>query len=168
MLFKRKKVVDERVKNMQNKIYREIYTIVSFICLLSIIVKFFNHGFELNHVTTECIILIVAGFYYTYRSSQTGLFSAEIEMHNTNNKFSYNTKTIIIGAITGLLIAVGMGLNSAYNYADSTGQAISYFFVVFFVSLVIYTPIMIVLLMISVKSAEKKSDSVNKKLLEEE
>lgn len=168
MLFTRKKVVDERVVNMQNKIYREINYLVLIICILSIAIKFSTKGFDPDYVQTECAILLAIGLYYTYRSAKLGLFSSEIEMHDANSKYNYNTTTIFWGIALGVLIAILMGVNSAYNYADSTQQAINYFFVVFGVTLLMYAPVFIIIALLSVKSMKKASDNVNKKLLEED
>jgi len=56
MFFRRKKIVDERVINMQNKVYKEIYLIIYLICLASIVIKFINYGFIVENVLTECVI----------------------------------------------------------------------------------------------------------------
>ena len=167
MFFRRKKIVDERVINMQNKVYKEIYLIIYLICIASIVIKFIKHGFIVENVLTECIILVAAGIYYSFRVSQLGIFSDEIEMHDTNSKYSYKAKTIFIGVIFGVIIATIMGINSAYNYADSTGEAIYYFFLVFFVTLCIYAPVFIIGMLASLSSLEKKSKKANEKMLEE-
>jgi len=152
---------------MQNKVYKEIYLIIYLICIASIVIKFIKHGFIVENVLTECIILVAAGIYYSFRVSQLGIFSDEIEMHDTNSKYSYKAKTIFIGVIFGVIIATIMGINSAYNYADSTGEAIYYFFLVFFVTLCIYAPVFIIGMLASLSSLEKKSKKANEKMLEE-
>lgn len=168
MGFWNKKVVDERVYNMQNKIYREIYLLTMMIVLVSIGVKFYRFGVSMESVTSEIVILIGVSLYYGFRSSQLGVFSDEVELHDANSKFSYSTKQLIIGIGMGLVIALFMGINSAYQYADSSSQAIEYFFLVFFVSLIIYVPFYLLLLFAAYKSALKKSQKVNSKMLEED
>ena len=166
-LFKRK-MVDERVQNIQNKIYREIYNIVSIICFISLIVKTVIFELGIEHVATELIVLTVSGIYYCYRAMYTGVLSEEVEIHDANSKLRYSTKTIFIGIFTGVVIALAMGLNSALNYADSNAQAIEYFFMVFFVSLLIYVPFLALFLFIGHQSAVKKSQQVNDKMLKDD
>ena len=168
MGFWNKKMVDERVYNTQNKIYREIYILTLIIVIVSIGVKFYRFGVSMESVATEMVILICASLYYGFRSSQLGVFSDEVELHDANSKFSYSTKQLIIGIGLGLVIALFMGINSAYQYADSSSQAIEYFFVVFIVSLIIYVPLYLLLLFAAYKSALNKSQKVNSKMLEED
>ena len=152
---------------MQNKVYKEIYVVIYLICIASIIVKFIKNGFIMENVLTECIILVAAGVYYSFRVSQLGIFSDEIEMHDTNSKYSYKAKTIFNGVVLGVIIATIMGVNSAFNYAGSTGEAIYYFFLVFFVTLGMYAPIYIIGMLVTLHSLEKKSKKANEKMLEE-
>ena len=166
-LFNRK-IVDERVQNIQNKIYREIYYIVSIICLISLITKTVIYGRGVEYVATELIILIACGGYYSYRAMYTGVLSEEVEIHDANSKFRYSTKTIFIGIFTGVVIALAMGLNSGINYADSNAQAIEYFFMVFLISLLIYAPFLALFLFIGHQSAVKKSKQVNDKMLKDD
>lgn len=168
MGFWNKKMVDERVYNTQNKIYREIYILTLIIVIVSIGVKFYRFGVSMESVATEMVILICASLYYGFRSSQLGVFSDEVELHDASSKFSYSTKQLIIGSGLGLVIALFMGINSAYQYADSSSQAIEYFFVVFIVSLIIYVPLYLLLLFAAYKSALNKSQKVNSKMLEED
>ena len=166
-LFKRK-MVDERVQNIQNKIYREIYNIVSIICFISLIAKTVIYGRGVEYVATELIILLACGIYYSYRAMYTGVLSEEVEIHDANSKYRYSTKTIFIGILFGVVIALAMGLNSGINYADSNAQAIQYFFMVFLISLLIYAPFLALFLFIGHQSAVKKSQQVNEKMLKDD
>lgn len=168
MGFWNKKIVDERVYNTQNKIYREIYILTLIIVIVSIGVKFYRFGVSMESVATEMVILICASLYYGFRSAQLGVFSDEVELHDANSKFSYSTKQLIVGIGLGLIIALFMGVNSAYQYADSSAQAIEYFFIVFIVSLMIYVPFYLLLLFGAYKSALNKSQKVNRKMLEDD
>ncbi|WP_339196460.1 DUF6773 family protein [Solibacillus sp. FSL R5-0449] len=168
MGFWNKKIVDERVYNTQNKIYREIYILTMIIVIASIAVKFYLSGVSMESVATEMVILICGSLYYGFRSAQLGVFSDEVELHDANSKFSYSTKQLIVGSGLGLVIALFMGINSAYQYADSSSQAIEYFFLVFIVSLMIYVPFYLLLLFGAYKSALNKSQKVNSKMLEED
>lgn len=167
MLFKQKKFSDERIVHMQNKIYREIYMIITIICFASIGIKFLTVGRELNFIITELIILLLSGFYYQYRSVKLGIFSDEVEISNANSKFPYSTRTIAGSAVLGVLIGIAFGLNSAFNYANSTSQAISYFFSVFFISIMIYVPVLLFLFIVPHNLSKRQSDKVNRKMLEE-
>lgn len=166
-LFKQK-VVDERIQNTQNKIFRELYYIVSIICIISLISKMVIYGRGLGHIETEMIILIFCGVYYTIRGMYSGVLSEEVEIHDANSKVRYSTKTAFIGVMCGVAIALTMGLNSAINYADSNAQALEYFFVVFLVTLLIYAPFLTVFLVISYQAAVKKSKQINDKMLEDD
>ncbi|MEK5078488.1 DUF6773 family protein [Solibacillus sp. FSL W7-1436] len=168
MEFWNRKIVDERVYNMQNKIYREIYLLTMIILIVSIGVKIYRFGINMESIATEMVILIAASLYYGFRSSQLGVFADEVELHDANSKFSYSTKQLILGSGLGLAIALFMGINSAYQYADSSAQAIEYFFIVFIVSLIIYVPLYLLLLFAAYKSALNKSQKVNSKMLEED
>nr|WP_256093259.1 DUF6773 family protein [Lysinibacillus sphaericus] len=53
MYKKNKKQVDERVKNSQNKIYKEMYVLIMIVCSISIVIKFFKMGMSLDNVLTE-------------------------------------------------------------------------------------------------------------------
>ncbi|SHN22729.1 DUF6773 family protein [Gracilibacillus kekensis] len=166
-LFKRK-FQDERVTIEQNKIYREIYLLIYLICLGSVIYKFSSFGIEIQHVVTETIIFLVAGIYYGIRSTQKGLFSSEVEMHDNRSKWSYQTKNIVYAVIFGGLIALFFGFNSAFRYADSTPQAVSYFFITFGATMMFYIPFLVVFLVVSYSIAKSRSDKVIEKQLEDE
>ncbi|KMJ55387.1 membrane protein, partial [Bacillus sp. LL01] len=58
--------------------------------------------------------------------------------------------------------------NSAINYAEGTQQAISYFAIVFGVSLFIYAPFFILFTWVTHTAAKKKSDQINQKQLDED
>lgn len=166
-IFKRK-IGDERVQNLQNKIYREIYYIVSIICIISLIGKLAIYGRGFEHIGTEMVILIVCGVYYSLRAMYSGVLSDEVEIHDAHSKFRYSTKTIVIGILCGVIIALSMGLNSGINYADSNAQAIEYFFMVFLISLLIYAPFFAIFLFIGYQSAVKKSKQINEEMLKDE
>ncbi len=166
-LFKRK-YRDERVTVEQNKIYREIYILIYLICLGSVAYKFVNFGFEIEHVVTEMIIFLVAGIYYGIRSTQKGLFTSEVEMHDNRSKWSYQTKNIVYGVVFGVLIALFFGFNSAFRFADSTSEAVSYFFITFGASMMFYIPFLVVFIVVSYSIAKNRSDKAIEKQLEDE
>ncbi|WP_404456326.1 hypothetical protein LG329_09220 [Virgibacillus necropolis] len=152
-----KKVNDERITQIQNKIYREMYVLVSVICGLSIAVKSFLLGFEIEMMVIELVILFAQGAYYIFRSSSLGIFSAEAELHDRNQKTSLSKKNIIGGLVAGFAIALFFGIRSAILFADTVGTSITYFIMVFLVSLVIYIPFFVIFLGGSYAIANKRS-----------
>ena len=105
-MFGRKKMNDERITNAQNKVYREIYTIVAVICLGSIIFKSVTTGGDFGVIATELIIVCSAGLYYLWRTAKLGIYSEEIEISDKNSRFSYDTRNVVIGVLGGLVLAV--------------------------------------------------------------
>ncbi|MEB2282139.1 hypothetical protein LAV73_19490 [Lysinibacillus xylanilyticus] len=67
-----------------------------------------------------------------------------------------------------MIIAIIMDVNSAFNYAESTPQAIYFFFLVFFVSLLLYSSFIAGILILFYGLAKKKSDRVIQRMLEDE
>ncbi|MFJ7405305.1 MULTISPECIES: DUF6773 family protein [unclassified Lysinibacillus] len=167
MAARQKKQVDERVENLQNKIYKEVYVLIMIVCSISILIKFFKMGVSLDNVITEWLIIFISSVYYYVRTAYLGILTDEIEVHDSNSKVKLGTKNVLFGVAFGLVFAIILGLNSAFNYADSTQQAIEYFFVVFLVSLLIYVPFFAGFLGLSYMAAKKKSDQVVQKNLED-
>jgi len=144
--FKRpKKRVDERIENVRNQIYKEIYMIISVLCLGSFFLKVFLFDVGAKGVVLELLIIIVSGVYYLARSIFLGVYWDEVELHDRNSKVPMSNKTIFTSVGLSLLIAVIMGINSAVNYADSTSQGLWYFIMVLLVSIAIYLPIFLLL-----------------------
>jgi len=164
-LFKQTKVIDERIVNLKNKIYAEVFIIVTIICSLSSIVKYFFLDKGIEDIVTELIILIFSSAYYTYRSMQLGIFSAEVEIHDATSKWPRRKKNLVGSIIGGVVIALIFGINSAVRYGDNLGQSIEYFFMVTFVSLMIYLPFLIITLVIGHDTLYKKSDDVVNKMM---
>lgn len=167
MGFWNKKVDDERVLNIQNKIYKEIYFVVMGILLISIAVKYIMIELSLQIVLTELIIIIVASIYYTSRSAFLGIYSDEVELHDNRTKMKLSNKNIIGGIALGIVIGIIFATNSAVNYADSPQQAMYFFILVFITSLLIYAPLFSGLSSIIYFAAKKKSDQIVKKELDD-
>ncbi|MDD1505653.1 hypothetical protein PVA17_23310 [Lysinibacillus sp. CNPSo 3705] len=167
-MFWKSKHVDERIKNQQNKIYKEIFFFVIVICLISILIKFITEGVSSVNVLTERLILLFSAVYYCGRAAYLGIFTDEVEIHDSTSKFKLSTKFIIFGVAIGMVIAIIMGVNSAFNYAESTPQAIYFFSLVFFVSLLLYASCIAGILLLFYGLAKKKSDRVIQRMLEDE
>ncbi|WP_240375994.1 DUF6773 family protein [Bacillus piscicola] len=158
---------DERVTNMQNQIYREMYWVVFAVVTASAVIKFILYGVEFRNVATEFVILIAQGIYYSVRSSQLGLFSAEVEMHDRKKKIPMWKKQLLIGLFLGVGMALYMGIHSAVMYADGTRQSFYYFISVFGVALLIYVPFLAAVMGISYYTAKRQSDKAMKKELDD-
>ena len=149
-VFKRtKKNTDERIENIRNKIFKEMYYVVMTICLISVFFKMYKFGIGesalMEEAILELVILIVGGVYFLARSIFLGVFWDEVEIHDRTSKTPMSKKTIRRSVGLAFLIAIIMGVNSAVSYADSTSQGFWYFIQVLFVSLMIYLPILLIL-----------------------
>ena len=164
--YKNSNPKDERINHLKNKIYAEVYVLVVAICFISFLVKHFVYNLDIASFATELIILFVSGIYFTYRSTKLGIVSAEVEMHNRKRKWPKNKKNFITGVVLGIGISVCFGINSAVQYADGTAQAWYYFFLVTFVSLMIYLPVFFILLVIGNDAIKKRSDKAVDKMLD--
>ena len=163
---KRKRFVDERILNMQNQIYREIYLLVMGICLLSVIAKQYIFDLDIKQALTELIILLITGVYYLVRAASSGIFSDEVEIHDRNSKVPMNSKNVYFGLGFGLLISLFFGIRSAIVYGDGYLQSILYFVTVTFVSLMIYIPFLIIFFAGSFSAAKEVSKKAAEKDLE--
>lgn len=170
-MFKRRMIQDERITNLQNKIYREIYVFVLVICSGSMVLKVISGRGGFENLGTEMIILIGGALYYLVRSANLGIFSEEVryakgrELKDPDSRMAI--KGIVIGAAIGVVLGIVLGLNSALNYADGTRQAIYYFFLTFATTVMMYTPFLFIVLFVPYILAKKKSERVNEKMLEE-
>ncbi len=140
-----KKRVDERLENSRNKIYKEIYGIITVICLVSLGIKNFILEAGMEEVVLELLILFVSGVYFLARSIFLGLYWDEVELHDRQSKIPKSSKTIYVSAGFALVIAIFMGINSAVSYADSSAQGLWYFVSVSLVSIMIYLPVLLIL-----------------------
>ncbi|WP_226658871.1 DUF6773 family protein [Guptibacillus hwajinpoensis] len=164
--FKRRQN-DERVTNLQNMIYREMYMLIVGICAMSILYKqFFVEG-GTRHLWTEVIILVASSVFYVGRSAMLGIFSDEVEMSEQSSKLSFNTRNFVISLIVGVGISLFFAIVNSQKYADSTEEAFTFFFVILFGSLMIYIPVLFAIMVLPYAIAKRKSDQVNERELEE-
>ncbi|WP_217586280.1 DUF6773 family protein [Lentibacillus saliphilus] len=164
-LFKKRAVQDERVVNMKNKIYAELYILILVICAASVVIKRFVYEPGFEHISTELTILIAGGLYYTYRSAKLGVFSAEVELHDRQSKWSMQKKNLVMSIGLGVVIALAFGINSAVQYAEGFAQSVYYFLLTAFGSLMIYLPVFIMLLVVGSELAKRKSEREIDKML---
>ncbi|MGN7403579.1 DUF6773 family protein [Cytobacillus praedii] len=166
-LSKRQKIADERIINMQNKIYKEIYMIVMVLCLISVAMKYYLYGIDVKLVTTELVILFASGIYYTVRAASLGIFSDEVELHDRNSKVPMSSKNVYIGLGLGVFIGLFFGIRSAIIYGNGLFNSLVYFFIVFIASLMIYLPFFLVLFAGSFSVAAKASKKASEQDLDE-
>ncbi|HAM80560.1 DUF6773 family protein [Ornithinibacillus bavariensis] len=165
--FKKKKISDERIINIQNKIFKEIYYLILVICSVSILLKIYYFNFDINHILTELVILILGGLYYTFRTVQLGIFSDEVEIHDRTSKWTMTKKNIMFILALVIILAIITGLNSAINYREGTSQSIYYFILVFFVTILINVPVFMLVFVVGHEIARSRSKKVIEKQLEE-
>ena len=168
VFFKKSVTQDERVFNIKNKIYAEIYMLVIVICGISALVKHYVYDLNIEHMFTEFIILIAGAIYYMFRSVMLGVFSAEVELHDRKSKRSMHQKNLIYSIAFGIGIALFMGINSAVRYAEGPGQSMEYFFITAFASLMFYLPFFVIILVVGNGIAKRKSDKVMSKMLDDD
>ena len=170
-MFKRQAITDERIVNAQNRIYRELYIIVMVICIISMIVKSILGRGGLEYVVAEFAILLTGGVYYLVRSARMGIYSEEAEIKSAGSKWNAETKSLIYSGgfvlLIGIVLGIVFGLNSALNYSDSPTQAVTYFVLVFFVTIFMYVPFLFLVIYIPHLLAKKKSERVNRQMLEQ-
>ncbi|QAS51301.1 DUF6773 family protein [Halobacillus litoralis] len=161
----RRKQQDERVTNLQNKVYRELYMFVTIVAVLSLIIKTINDD---RNIWTELIILIGGGVYYLIRVSSLGIFSDEVEMHDRSSKIKLNKKNFIVSLVVGIGFSLTLAIRNSQRYADSAGEEISFFLMIFFTCMAIYIPVMLGIIVVPYKLAKNKSDRVNDAQLDDD
>lgn len=156
-LFKKEnKIMDERITNTINKIYKEAYFLAMIISLISIVVKYSLYGVNVRLVITEILIIFVPCLYYLIRIVRLGIYLDEIEVHDRTNKISMSTKKIIVGLVLGVAIAVFFGLRSSILYGNDSNR-LWYFIIVFFVSIGIYIPFFVSIIVFTDAVSRKAS-----------
>lgn len=157
MNFFKNKMKDERITQIQNKIYRELYYLVLIICAGSIAIKSYFYGLDSSRFATELVILFSQGAYYLYRLIKLGVYSDQVELHDQSNKTKMSTKNIIAGIGFGIIMALFFGIRSAILYADGGLQMMYYFLIVFAASFMIYVPFLLAFFGLTHYHANKQS-----------
>ncbi|WP_440117880.1 DUF6773 family protein [Paenibacillus sp. QZ-Y1] len=137
--FKKNGNQDERIVNLKNKVYKEAYSLIMWICGISIMIKSFLN-WETYSMLTEVIVLLAGSIYFGVRSIMLGIYSDEVEVHDQTSKISYNLRSMITGLIIGISIALFMGIRSSVLFAETAHEKWWYFFLVFTISLLLYIP----------------------------
>ena len=163
----KKKQRDERLTNLQNKIYREMYILIVVICAMSVLYKQFLVEGGTQHLWTEIIILLASSVFYLVRSTMLGIFSDEVEMHDRSSKMSFNKRNFLISLFLGVGFSLTFAIVNSQKYADSTQEAYSFFFTILFACLVFYIPVLFCIMVLPYAVAKYKSDKINERELEE-
>jgi hypothetical protein len=158
---------DERIVNTRNMIYKEMYRVVTLLCLASIIVKYTIYGPNTGMIATELVILLLSALYYGVRSVILGLYSDEVEVHDRTSRVSLNAKNWVLGLGLGIAIAAFFGIRSAIIYGHGGMQSVWYFVIVFFAALMMYVPLLVVVLAGSHALANKVSKKAAQEKLDE-
>ena len=106
-----KKIKDERIVQLTNKILGETYFVVMLLLIVSIIIKSYIMNMPFTHCITELSVMIVSTIYIVIRSMLTG---------NTLLNTSKRNKILTILAILGLSLAVAIhnGVRNYTTYGD--------------------------------------------------
>ncbi|PAF32078.1 DUF6773 family protein [Paenibacillus sp. 7516] len=138
--FKKKGNQDERIVNLKNKVYKEAYIVIMYLCGISILVKSFFQ-WETYSTLTELIVILAGSIYFGVRSVMLGIYSDEVEVHDQTSKMSYSQRNVITGLIIGISMALFLGIRSSVLFADTAHEKWWYFFLVFIFSLLLYIPL---------------------------
>ncbi|MGA9287908.1 MAG: DUF6773 family protein [Anaerobacillus sp.] len=163
----KKKQKDERVANLQNKIYREMYVLIVIICALSVLYKQFLVEGGTQHLWTEIIIFIVSSGYYLVRSTMLGILSDEVEMHDQSSKMSFNKRNFLISLFLGVGFSLILAIRNSLKYGEGTQETLYFFLSILFGCLMIYIPVLFAIMVLPFSVAKYKSDKVNERELEE-
>ncbi|MCA0172939.1 DUF6773 family protein [Bacillus sp. RAR_GA_16] len=162
----RKRQHDERVTNLQNKIYREMYILIVVICALSVVYKQFLVEGGTQHLWTEIIILFVSSVFYIVRSAMLGIFSNEVEMRESS-KLSFNRRNFMVSLFLGVGFSLLLAIRNSLKYGEGTQETIYFFLSILFGCLMIYIPVLFAIMVLPLAIAKRKSDQVNEQELEE-
>ena len=77
-LWTKKQQLDERLTHLQNKIFRELYTLVLIICSVSIGYKMIQGTATNEGIWTEGLILFGGAVFYLVRSMMLGILTDEV------------------------------------------------------------------------------------------
>ena len=161
--FKKNSVVeDERIVNLKNKLYKEVYVLIMIICSISVIIKSFMQP-EAESVWLEMLIILGGSLYFGIRSVGLGIYSDEVEVHDQRSKISFSKRTAISGLIIGVILALYFGIRSAVLYGNgNSATEIKYFLTVFIFSLIIYIPLFVGVNIVTHYGANKMSQKMSK------
>ena len=109
--MKNKKVKDERIVQVQNKILGEAYFVMVFLLFISVLVKAYVMKYDYTNYITELTIIILSAIYVAIRSIMTG---------NNLMDTSKRSKTLcVLGAFGASIIITAInGVENYTNYGE--------------------------------------------------
>lgn len=166
--FNKNQVEDERIVHMKNKIYKEVYVLIMSICMVSTIVKSFMME-DWKSSLLELVIVVSGGLYFSVRSIFLGIYSDEVEVHDSRSKISLKTRNLLWSIGIVAFVALFIGIRNAILYSDgSWSKGLLNFFLISSVTLLMSAPIFVVGNLIIHKLANKASQKMSgKDLLDE-
>ena len=101
--FKKSTAEDERIVNLKNKLYKEVYTLIMIIC-------------DIRHHQIFCApangVRLAGNADHTGRklifrdTPALGIYSDEVEVHDQRSKISFSMRTAIWGLVIGFALAL--------------------------------------------------------------
>ncbi len=160
--MKIKKIKDERILQLNNKIQSEAYFVVLLLLFISIFVKFYVMDMSLSHYAVELGIIILSTVYITVRSMIIGY-------NFINTSKGANILTVSAILTLSLVISIINGIRNYSLYNDKyTGIFDGHFIavlVVTFVSALIFISALFAILYFLNKKGQQR---IEKKLNEED
>jgi len=160
--MKIKKIKDERILQLNNKIQSEAYFVVLFLLFVSIFIKFYVMDMSLSQYAVELGIIILSTVYITIRSVIIGY-----NFMNTSKGANVLTVSGILAL--SLVISIINGIRNYSLYNDKyTGIFDGYFIavlVVTFVSALVFISTIFAILYLLNKKGQQR---IEKKLNEED
>ena len=153
----RRKFVDERVENLENQIYKECFSLAITLCLVVILLKRFYFGIALSELWAEYLIMLVPLLYFMVRYMQKGLYRDEVELYNRKSPISMQQKLLYFGLGSVVVVATFFAARSAYLYGEGVTR-LTNFFVTFLASLMIYVPVALIVVLVSIVAARKQAE----------
>ncbi|KOP64675.1 hypothetical protein AMS62_04955 [Bacillus sp. FJAT-18019] len=161
--FKKNTLVeDERIVNLKNKLYKEVYVLIMIICGISIIIKSFMQP-EAESVWLEMLIIVGGGLYFGIRSVGLGIYSDEVEVHDQRSKISVSKRNVLSSLAIVFVLALYLGIRSAILYGNNNSATeIKHFIIVFFATLIINVPLFVIVTSVIHYGANKMSKKMSK------
>lgn len=154
-----KKVRDERVLQLNNKIQSEAFILILGLLGLSIFIKSYVLNMSTSNCLTELILLILSTVYISIRSSFVGL-----DLFGNTKKFA-----LALSIISGLIIAITNGIKNYSLYGNKyNGPTDGHFVAVIVFTFIFATIFVYVTIGVLYVIDEYGKKRLDKKLNEEE
>ncbi|HBC30510.1 MAG TPA: hypothetical protein DIW17_11665 [Clostridiales bacterium] len=160
--MKNKKLKDERILQLNNKIQSEAYLLVLFLAIISVFIKSYVMDMPFTQYAAELGIIILSIAYIAIRSMLIGYDF----MNNSKNK---KAPTILIIFISSLAISIVNGIRNFSLYGDKytgilDGLFISVLAVTFIYAVIFISVVFVILSFLNAKGQQR----IENKLKEDE